>query len=286
MDKKQDKKCFIITPIGEVGSETYKNITGIIESIRPILKDEGFSDIKAAHEICNSGSINNQIVHRIMNDELVIANLSDNNPNVMYELCLRHVVAKPIIHICQVGTKLPFDIYNLRTIFFENTAYGIIDLKSKLQNFLDNINYAEKNSDNPIYAALTMEKELLPEASDYQIYLLKKILERLRGVTFDLNEDNFGYIDFNRTPAMTEVTICYEGLRIANTDISSVFAKLEDKLKELQLEFVDEEKDGGFYLRRKYRTYNNTWGRYLPQLIMSLAKDYGIDVYVMANTFL
>lgn len=112
------KKCFIITPIGDEGSETFRMAKGVIESvIKPVLERNGFEDIKPAYEILESGMIGNQIVDRIVNDDLVIANLTGNNPNVMYELAIRHAAAKPIIHICETGTKLLFDIKDNRTIF-------------------------------------------------------------------------------------------------------------------------------------------------------------------------
>ena len=46
----------------------------------------------------------------------VIADLSDHNPNVYYELAIRHAVRKPFIHIIQTRDKLPFDVQNMRTI--------------------------------------------------------------------------------------------------------------------------------------------------------------------------
>ena len=97
--KEQEKKCFIITPIGNENSDTFRKAKGVIESvIKPVLKGYGFDDIKPAYEINVSGMINTQIINRIIDDDLVVANLTghDNigpNPNVMYELCLRHVVA-------------------------------------------------------------------------------------------------------------------------------------------------------------------------------------------------
>ena len=118
-DEKQEKKCFIITPIGNENSDVFRKAKGVIEStIKPVLHEYGFNDIKPAYEINISGMINTQIINRIIDDDLVIANLTGNNPNVMYELCLRHVVAKPIIHTSENGTSLPFDIKDNSTLFY------------------------------------------------------------------------------------------------------------------------------------------------------------------------
>lgn len=153
-DEKKGKKCFIITPIGNENTDVFRKAKGVIESaIKPILKKYGFDDIEPAYEINLSGMITTQIINRIIEDDLVIVNLTGNNPNVMYELCLRHVVAKPIIHICEKGTSLPFDIKDSRTIFYENDMMGVEELKDMLCSFLDNISYTDDYIDNPIYVA-------------------------------------------------------------------------------------------------------------------------------------
>lgn len=154
-EKVKGRKCFIITPIGSSNDAIFRHINGVIQSvIRPVLKDYGFSDVRAAHEISDPGSINNQLVNRIIDDDLVIANLTGKNPNVMYELCLRHAVAKPVIHICEEGTNLPFDIKGERTIFYTNDMYGSEELKTELIKALNGINYDKEYKDNPIYSAI------------------------------------------------------------------------------------------------------------------------------------
>lgn len=162
MVKTNDKrKCFIITPIGSDNSDTFRRANGVIESaIKPVLKSFDYDDIKPAYEINVSGMINTQIINRIIEDDLVIANLTGNNPNVMYELCLRHVVAKPIIHICERGTNLPFDIKDSRTIFYENDMLGVKELRTEISKYMREINYNEDYMDNPIYSAYKYGKLL------------------------------------------------------------------------------------------------------------------------------
>ena len=179
MDKRneeQGKKCFIITPIGNENSEVFRKAKGVIEStIKPVLREYGFADIKPAYEINVSGMINTQIINRIVNDDLVVANLTGNNPNVMYELCLRHVVAKPIIHICENGTILPFDIKDSRTIFYENDMLGVEELKNKLRSFMDNLSYTDDYTDNPIYTARKYDN-LLKDTQGTETNELLKLL--------------------------------------------------------------------------------------------------------------
>lgn len=278
------KKCFIITPIGEKGEDTFIKITGIIETIRPIIEEYGFTDIKAAHEICDSGMINNQIVNRIIDDDLVVANLTSNNPNVMYELCLRHVIAKPIIHICETGTKLPFDVFNSRTIFYDDNAFGMLELKRALKAFLKVIDYNKKNKDNPIYTAMSIKREILPEKADYQIFLLKKILERLRGVNFNLDGDIFECLDFRKTPAVSEITVHFsKGYQV---DWNKAITEFDNTLKELSIEFVEEKIENPWNRKRMYRTFDNSWGDFLATILMELSNKYSVETYVTVNTIL
>ena len=176
-----NRSCFIITPIGDASSETFRKAKGVIESvIKPLLARHGFQDVKPSYEINQTGMISTQIINRIIEDDLVIVNLTENNPNVMYELCLRHVTAKPIIHICQIGTNLPFDIKDNRTIFYNNDMMGVHELTIQMSMFLDEIDYLKEYNDNPIYNAQRMGKllkDVPPENEDgIEIELLQRIL--------------------------------------------------------------------------------------------------------------
>jgi len=160
MEEKQDintikKDCFIITPIGNDNTSIRRHIDGIIDGcIIPILQES--YNIVVAHRLTTPGSINNQVIEAIYKADLVIANLTELNPNVMYELAFKHSIKKPVIIIMEKGErKLPFDINNERTIFYENDFQGAIDLKNRLKEM---VNYIEKmgteDINNPIYDAL------------------------------------------------------------------------------------------------------------------------------------
>lgn len=210
-EEKQEKKCFIITPIGDSSSVIFRKAKGVIESvIRPVLQKNGFNDIKAAYEINISGMITTQIINRIIDDDLVIVNLTGNNPNVMYEMCLRHVVAKPIIHICENGTILPFDIKDSRTIFYENDMLGVSELKESLKRFLVEIDYGADYSDNPIYTAYKFGNLLKMSngtEKETEIKLLLDILDSISDLQSETNiniSENTGVISINEEYTVSE----------------------------------------------------------------------------------
>jgi len=187
-----EKNCFIITPIGNNDSQTRRNTDGLINTVlRPLLENDfDFKTIVAAHEINASGSINNQIMKKIIYDDLVIANLTGVNPNVMYEVAVRHATRKPIIHICEEGTKLPFDIIDQRTIFYKNDMLGVKELKTALILMIKEAIKEKQFSDNPIYNA-TKSKIFNDSIADkpeknFEKYLLERF-ESLESRIISLN---------------------------------------------------------------------------------------------------
>ena len=111
------KKCFVISPIGTPGSNIRKKADELLNYlIRPVLTELGYLVIRA-DELPHPGSITRDIVENIDESDLVIAIISDHNPNVFYELAVRNAIEKPIILMNKEGDeKLPFDIQGKRVI--------------------------------------------------------------------------------------------------------------------------------------------------------------------------
>lgn len=159
--KAADKKCFVITPIGDLGSATRRHTDGLLDAvIKPVLGSLGY-DVVVAHEISTPGSITKQVLEHTLSDALVVANLTDLNPNVMYELGVRHAAQLPVVAICQQGTKLPFDIAAERTVFFDNDFQGSLDLKVALEKAVQATDL-DGVIDNPVYAAA--QRKVLKDA--------------------------------------------------------------------------------------------------------------------------
>lgn len=175
--EEQKRQCFIITPIGGEGSETRRKANGLIDAvILPVLRELNIEG-QAAHHIELSGNITKQVIVRIVNDDLVIANLTELNPNVMYELAIRHAKRKPVVVLAEHGTNLPFDIAQERTLFYINDMIGVEDLKPRLMNA---ISYAleEKDADNPIYNAIhdsLIREAVLEKGDNTEKYMLDKL---------------------------------------------------------------------------------------------------------------
>lgn len=111
------KQCFIITPIGGNGTEIRIKADGVIDAvIKPVLEELEY-EVISPKELSKPGSITDAIFNFIANCELVIANMTGLNANVMYELAIRHAIGKPVVCIIEENEKLPFDIQSDRLIF-------------------------------------------------------------------------------------------------------------------------------------------------------------------------
>lgn len=129
MGESKKKRCFVITPIGEPDSEIRKKADGVISAvIKPIVEQSGY-ELICPHEMAKNGSITQQVIEELLQDDLVIANLTGLNANVMYELAIRHATRKPVITISERSTKLPFDIATERTLFYEDNMSQVNILK-------------------------------------------------------------------------------------------------------------------------------------------------------------
>lgn len=191
-----EKKCFIITPIGNDTDPIRRQVDGIFDStIAPVLEEFNYKPL-LPHRLSIPGSINKQIVQMIHDSDLVIADLTNKNPNVMYELALRHCFGTPAIMIAEKGTELPFDINNQRTIFYINDAQGVLDLQDNLKKAIIEVT-KDNTYESPIISVLgdmKIEKQILQNAkeksNDSNTDMLKLILDRLNRIENDVRINN------------------------------------------------------------------------------------------------
>lgn len=153
--KPKIKSCFIICPIGAEESEIRKKSDKILKHVyKPVLQLKNYQCIRA-DEIPDVGMINLQIMKLILESDLVIADLTDYNPNVFYELAIRHATGKPYIQVIAKGQVIPFDINGIRTIEIDIRDLDSVE-RAKVE-ISNQINSFEKGHtpDSPISVART-----------------------------------------------------------------------------------------------------------------------------------
>lgn len=135
-------KAFVIGPIGDKfapigskGREAYEDALEVFEHVvRPACVANDLEPVRA-DGIAKSGEITDQIFRHLSQDPVVIADVTGGNPNVMYELGLRHTRNLLTIQIGEYG-QLPFDVSAIRTIMFSRSDRGLIDARKALDEAL------------------------------------------------------------------------------------------------------------------------------------------------------
>jgi hypothetical protein len=150
-----DKTCFYVTPIGEDKSEHRQHSDMFLGSIvEPALEPFELEVIRA-DAIDKPGVITKQVIEYLLKSKLVIADLSYHNPNVFYELAIRHAARLPTVQIIRSQDRIPFDVNPQRTIDIDcSSIYALLPqvetYKSRIANHVRRALEDADASDNPI----------------------------------------------------------------------------------------------------------------------------------------
>lgn len=153
-----DRICFVIAPIGEAESETRKRSDQVLKHVMlpAALKCE--YKVIRADQISEPGMITSQVIQHIVEDPLVLADLTDRNPNVFYELAIRHAIRKPLVQLIKKGEQIPFDIAGTRTIHVD--IHDLDSVEEAKAEIISQIRALEKDSsrlETPISVSLDLQ---------------------------------------------------------------------------------------------------------------------------------
>lgn len=180
------KECFVISPIGQAGSETRERSDLILNHIiTPAVSQFGYTPVRADN-IDRPGLITSQVIQYVLDAPLVIADLTGHNPNVFYELAIRHVTGKPFIQIIQDGDTIPFDIGPMRTINVTHTHLGLA--ADAIENIKAQIESLEQNPldvETPITTSVDLQR--LRSSEVPQERSLAELLSAISEIRSDLS---------------------------------------------------------------------------------------------------
>jgi hypothetical protein len=115
-----EKECFFIGPIGAEGSEERARSDGVLDFIVSKAAAELELTAVRADRLADPGQITLQVIDHVTGARAAVADLTGRNPNVFYELAIRHTARLPVVLIAEQGEQLPFDIAQMRVIFFNH----------------------------------------------------------------------------------------------------------------------------------------------------------------------
>jgi hypothetical protein len=105
--------CFVMMPFAAPLGDYYAKI------YEPAILKAGLKPLRADNDIFGTGKIIDQIWNGITSAKVLIAELTNRNPNVYYELGLAHALKKPVVLICSNEEDVPFDLKHIRVIYYD-----------------------------------------------------------------------------------------------------------------------------------------------------------------------
>jgi len=124
----RDRLVFVLMPFKPSMEPVYATIRQVCSQMRGI-------SVLRADEIAQTGRITEQIYTHIKAADVLVADISGLNANVMYELGYAHALGKRVI-VLNTATKAPFDIQDYRQVRYKTTE--LIALSAQIAQFLEN----------------------------------------------------------------------------------------------------------------------------------------------------
>jgi hypothetical protein len=176
--------CFVIMPF----SETTKDHTEdywtkhFSDFLKPEIESSGsFIAIRSSPL---KGDILKQIITNLVISSVVIADLTDLNPNVLWELGVRQSFKNCTITIADYKTKLPFDLGGKGTLFYYPNNY------IKMQGFLTNFHAALKEClEHPESTDSQVLETIGGRGSLFQVLRKQEILGRLNAIEKEISNN-------------------------------------------------------------------------------------------------
>jgi len=183
-----ERECFFIAPIGDDGSEIRKRSDGVRDwVVKPASEAAAGLQTIRADDVGEPGQITSQAVQHCLKAKAAVADLTGGNPNVYYELSVRHGAQLPVVLIAEEGTKLPFDISQSRVIFFDHTDLTSAgkareELRVQIESSL------QSSPNNPIADGMRLAELQAGDAEERTLADVLDRVQRLAAITEQIDE--------------------------------------------------------------------------------------------------
>lgn len=211
MNETQDEKekfAFVVMPFAPEFEDIYNDL------IVPALELAGY-EVRRADSTLDQENILKSIIRNISQADLIVAELTSLNSNVMYELGIAHALGRPTVMLAQSIDEIPFDLQSYRIIVYSTRYDEAKKLKDQLEEVASKHCEGKISFGNPVsdFASdrqqISKKTETVPESEeetlletaeeelgilDYQVEAEKSImnissyLEQITEKTMEFNQ--------------------------------------------------------------------------------------------------
>lgn len=178
------KICFVIMPFSQTSPQHTEDYwTEHFETfLKPLIEEN--PELEARRSKALRGDILKEIVTNLVVAPLVVADLTDHNCNVYWELGVRQSFKHGTITIAEEGTRLPFDIGGKGTVFYDPTKH--LKMEKFRKQFKEAIQDCVANPDRPDSHVL---ETLSGRGTLFQIIQRDEAIRRLEAVLSECNRN-------------------------------------------------------------------------------------------------
>ena len=160
------RTCYVSIPFGKREEIDYDTIYRDI--VLPAVREAGF-DCHRGDEFETAPLLQKAIMQSVLSADVMVADVSNHNPNVMYELGIRHAIRRGITVVISSGrARLPFNISSVQTLYYQLGPDGTMapeaasEFRDKLLTALRRRGTSVMN-DSPLYEYFPTLRVELPE---------------------------------------------------------------------------------------------------------------------------
>ena len=201
MDEKEQKKidekekCFVMMPISDQGDYPEGHFQKVYEQIfQPAIEQAGYQPYRV-DENAISDRIIDKIFNAIQECPMALCDLSNRNPNVLYELGLRQAYDKPVVLVQDEKTDKIFDVSGISTVFYKSDRLfeNVIDARERISRAISDTRDGKKNSIVKVVRAQTakISTEDMTKEDKIEI-MLSGIIDDLKQIKNNKNYENNG----------------------------------------------------------------------------------------------
>jgi hypothetical protein len=188
------KSCFVVSQIGDEDSAERIHADWFLEAIvEPVFESRSDFSVERADKLSHPGLIDAQVIQKLLTAELVVADLTGLNPNVFYEIGIRHMAQKPINHMHEVGQRIPFDVSLYRSISYSRIRpKDLTAARGQLEKMVEHALAADYQVENPVTNArgrFSLEQHATPE-QQVLIDQIRGVEQRLANLELDARSES------------------------------------------------------------------------------------------------
>jgi len=249
-DNSVTQECFVIMPISDPEGYEKGHFRRVYEDIFiPAIKKAGFKPVRADDNNA-ANLIQLEILRKLIDCPMAICDLSNRNPNVLFELGIRQAFDKPVVLVQECNNPKIFDISSINTLDYrkERIYHHVLEDQQKICNsIIDTYKvHTEGSSTNSIVRLLSLSspatlKDIEGIKNDPSIQFIMSEFRELKQEIRNLSKQDMGSNCNN---------VQYSLDREKMFQLKNILSTMIDNGEDIPNKFIQELKT----LRNKYRT--------------------------------